>query len=231
MAHTDSEDAKMRTFNRDGSEGKMSGNSIRSLGKYLYDNGMVDKLNISIETLSGIKNLEMTTKNGKVDTVKVNMGCPSFAPETVPVKLSGDSVIDREVEISGNKYKINCVSMGNPHCVIFTEDVEKIILPKVGPKFENNPMFPERVNVEFAKIINKNSIIMRCWERGSGLTMECGTGACAVVVMAVEKGFCNKNEDIRVILHKGEVIIRYCDDGNVYLTGDSQKVYDGSIEL
>jgi len=224
-------DAKMRTFNRDGSEGKMSGNSIRSLGKYLYDNGIVDKLNISIETLSGIKQLEMTTKNGKVDTVKVNMGKPSLAPESIPVKLPGDSVIDKEVEIAGNKYKINCVSMGNPHCVVFTEDVEKIILPKVGPKFENNPMFPERVNVEFAKIINKNSIIMRCWERGSGLTMECGTGACAVVVMAVEQGFCNKNEDIRVILHKGEVIIRYCDDGNVYLTGDAQKVYDGSIEL
>ncbi len=228
---SDIADAKMRTFNRDGSEGKMSGNSIRSLGKYLYDNGIVDKLNISIETLSGVKQLEMTKKNGKIDTVKVNMGKPSFAPQSVPVKLPGDDVIDREVEVAGGKYKISCVSMGNPHCVIFTDEVEKIILPKIGPKFENNPMFPERVNVEFAKVIDKNTIIMRCWERGSGLTMECGTGACAVVVMAVKLGYCNKNEDIKVKLHKGEVTIRYADDGNVYLTGDAQKVYDGSIEL
>ncbi len=228
---SDIADAKMRTFNRDGSEGKMSGNSIRSLGKYLYDNAIVDKLNISIETLSGVKQLEMTKKNGKIDTVKVNMGKPCLAPSSIPVKLTGDAIIDKEVDIAGGKYKISCVSMGNPHCVIFTDEVEKIILPKIGPKFENNPMFPERVNVEFAKVIDKNTIIMRCWERGSGLTMECGTGACAVVVMAVELGYCNKNEDIKVKLHKGEVTIRYADDGNVYLTGDAQKVYDGSIEL
>ena len=228
---SDVADAKMRIFNRDGSEGKMSGNSIRSLGKYLYDNGFVDKLNISIETLSGVKQLEMTKKNGKVDTVKVNMGKPSLLPSDVPVNLPGDAIINKEIEVAGSKYSISCVSMGNPHCVIFTDDVEKIDLRKIGPKFENNEIFPERVNTEFAKVINKNTIIMRCWERGSGLTMECGTGAAAVTVVACELGLCNRNEDIRIVLHKGEVTACYSNDGNVYLTGDAQKVFDGSIEL
>ncbi|MBQ7900796.1 MAG: carbamoyl-phosphate synthase large subunit, partial [Clostridia bacterium] len=228
---SDIADAKMRIFNRDGSEGEMSGNSIRGLGKYLYDNGIVNKTDISIETLSGVKELKMTTKNGKIDTVKVNMGKPSLNPASIPVKLDGDRVIDREVEIDGAKYNISCVSMGNPHCVIFADDVESIDLRKVGPKFENHEIFPERVNTEFAKVINKNTIIMRCWERGSGLTMECGTGAAAVTVAAVELGLCSKNEQIKIKLHKGEITTCYSDDGNVYLIGDAQKVFDGSIVL
>ena len=166
-----------------------------------------------------------------MDTVKVNMGKPSLLPSDVPVNLPGDAIINKEIEVAGSKYSISCVSMGNPHCVIFTDDVEKIDLRKIGPKFENNEIFPERENTEFAKVINKNTIIMRCWERGSGLTMECGTGAAAVTVVACELGLCNRNEDIRIVLHKGEVTACYSNDGNVYLTGDAQKVFDGSIEL
>ena len=228
---SDIADAKIRIFNLDGSEGRMSGNAIRCVGKYLYDNGIVDKLDIAIETLSGIKKLSMTKKNGMVATVTVNMGQPMFAPETLPVKLEGDKLLNREIEIADGRYTVNCLSMGNPHCVIFAGDIEAINLEEIGPKFENDPIFPERVNTEFAKIIDSNVIMMRVWERGSGETMECGTGACAVTVAAVENGYCNKNEEIRIKLPKGEVTTRYAEDGTVYLTGDAKKIYDGIIEL
>ena len=224
-------DAKIRIFNLDGSEGRMSGNAIRCVGKYLYDHGIVNKLDITIETLSGVKKLSMTKKNGIVATVTVNMGQPEFEPASIPVKLEGDRILNREIEIADGSYVVNCLSMGNPHCVVFTNNLEEINLEEIGPKFENAPMFPERVNTEFAKIIDSNVIMMRVWERGSGETMECGTGACAVTVAAVENGYCSKNEEIRIKLPKGEVTTRYAEDGTVYLTGDAKKIYDGVIEL
>ena len=229
--NSDVADAKIRIFNLDGSEGRISGNAIRCVGKYLNDNGIVDGLDITIETLSGVKKLSMTKKNNMVASVTVNMGQPIFEPDNIPVKLDGDKILAKEIDIAGDKYTVNCLSMGNPHCVIFTDNLEELNLKEIGPKFENDPIFPERVNTEFAKIIDSNVIMMRVWERGSGETMECGTGACAVTVAAVENGYCNKNEEIRIKLPKGELTTRYADDGTVYLTGDAKKIYDGVIEL
>ena len=209
----------------------MCGNSIRCVGKYLYDNKIVDKLKMTIETMSGIKELELTKKNGKADTIRVNMGKAVLDPKLIPVNLPGDKVLNQKVEVADGEYSINCVSLGNPHCVVFTENVEKLDVGSIGPKFENDKLFPERVNTEFAKIIDGNTIMMRAWERGSGETMECGTGACAVVVSAVENGYCKKNEEIRIKLPKGEISVCYTDDGTVYLTGNAVKVFDGTIEL
>ncbi len=228
---SDVADAKMRMFNLDGTEGRMCGNSIRCVGKYLYDNKIVDKLKMTIETMSGIKELELTKKNGKADMIRVNMGKAVLDPKLIPVNLPGDKVLNQKVEVADGEYSINCVSLGNPHCVVFTENVEKLDVGSIGPKFENDKLFPERVNTEFAKIIDGNTIMMRAWERGSGETMECGTGACAVVVSAVENGYCKKNEEIRIKLPKGEISVCYTDDGTVYLTGNAVKVFDGTIEL
>ena len=228
---SDVADAKMRMFNLDGTEGKMCGNSIRCVGKYLYDNKIVDKLKMTIETISGIKELELTKKKGMADTIRVNMGKAILNPELIPVNLPGDKILNHKVDVADGEYTINCVSLGNPHCVVFTENVEKLDVASIGPKFESDKLFPEKVNTEFAKIIDANTIMMRAWERGNGETMECGTGACAVVVSAVENGYCKKNEEIRVKLPKGEISVCYTDDGTVYLTGNAVKVFDGTIEL
>jgi diaminopimelate epimerase len=150
---------------------------------------------------------------------------------TSKYEFEGDKIVNKEIDVAGGKYTVTCLSMGNPHCVIFTDNLENINLKEIGPKFENDPIFPERVNTEFAKIIDSNVIMMRVWERGSGETMECGTGACAVTVAAVENGYCKKGEKIRIKLPKGEVTTCYAEDGTVYLTGDAIKIYDGVIEL
>ncbi len=224
-------DAKMRIFNLDGSEGEMSGNSIRCVAKYLYDNNMVRKMRMKIETLSGIKECRVFTTNGKVSTVRVNMGEAILEPCKVPVNLEGDSVINKPIEVDGNSYKVTCLSMGNPHCVTFCKNVDNVEVEKIGPKFEYSPLFPDRVNAEFAQIIDTNTIKLRVWERGNGETLACGTGACAAAVAAVLNGYCNKNEDIRVILKGGELIINYSDEEGVTMTGSARKVYDGIVEI
>ena len=227
-------DAQMKMYNRDGTEGEMCGNGIRCVGKYLYDHGMVDireKDEITIETLSGIKSLKAYTTDGEVKTLRVDMGKAILAPEQVPVNLSGDKVVDRPVTIGGEEYRITCVSMGNPHCVVFVDsDIDRIDIEKIGPLFENNPIFPERVNTEFVTVLNDNTIKMRVWERGSGETWACGTGACAVAVAACENGFCKKGEDIKVKLKGGDLIIKYTDE-TVYMTGNAEKVYEGEVEV
>ncbi len=223
-------DAKMRIFNRDGSEGKMCGNGIRCVGKYLYDNGMVDKTDLTIETLSGMKTLKLYVRGGKVKSVMVDMGKANLAPKQVPVLLEGESVIGRTVNIEGNEYKITCVSMGNPHCIVFMENPDLLEIEKIGPAFEHAPIFPDRVNTEFVKVIDSHTLKMRVWERGSGETLACGTGACAAVVAAVENGFCAKDEDITVRLRGGELLVRYTDEA-VYMTGDARKNFDGFVEL
>ncbi len=230
ICKSDIADAKMRMFNADGSEGKMCGNAIRCVAKYLYDNGIVRKENLTIETLSGIKKLKLFTENGKVTSVCVDMGKAEFAPDRIPVLLEGDRIINQEVEIGNGKYRITCVSMGNPHCVVFCDDVDEIDIEKTGPEFENAPIFPERVNTEFIKVIDRNTLKMRVWERGSGETLACGTGACAAAVAAVENGFCPKGEEIRVILKGGDLSVRYTNE-TVYMTGSAEKVFDGVIEL
>jgi len=223
-------DARMRMFNLDGSEGRMCGNAIRCIAKYLYDNNIVRKKNMTIETLSGIKSLKLYTKNGLVSSVRVDMGKAELKPEKIPVNLDGENIIARKVLIGNTEYDITCVSMGNPHCVVFCEDVDALKLPEIGPLFEYNPLFPDRVNTEFVQIVGENTLKMRVWERGSGETMACGTGACAAAVAAVLNGYCKKDEDILVQLLGGDLIIRYTDD-TVYMTGECKKVFDGEVEI
>ncbi len=223
-------DAKMRIFNMDGSEGKMCGNGIRCVGKYMFDNKMVEGNEVKIETLSGIKTLRAYRHDGIVDVLTVDMGKAELNAELIPVAMNKEKVIDEPVSIDGKSYNITCVSMGNPHCVVFCDNVEKVDLERIGPMFENNELFPERINTEFVKIVDDHTIEMRVWERGSGETWACGTGACASAVAAVENGYCKKNERITVKLKGGNLVIEYTDD-TVYLTGHAQNVFEGEIEL
>lgn len=240
ICKSDKADAKMRIFNSDGSEGKMCGNGIRCVGKLLYDDNLISHKNMKIDTLSGIKNVILSENYGNIKENKnkeknlsilsVDMGKPDFAPDKIPVDIKGDRIIDREVEINGKKYKINCVSMGNPHCVIFCKDIFKTDVEGIGKEIENSKLFPEGVNVEFVHIDGNSSISMRVWERGSGETFACGTGACASVVLAVENGFFGKNQDITVKLRGGELIIKYEDD-KVFMTGPAEEVFKGEVEI
>ena len=223
---SDRADAKMRMFNADGSEGKMCGNAIRCVGKYLYDHGIVRKTTVTIETLSGIKTLELFLKDGKVDSAQVNMGPAILIPSEIPVNLPGERAVAVPVKIAGEQHTITCVSMGNPHCIVFGGDPYELDLPKIGPLFENDPLFPERVNTEFIEVLDDHTLNMRVWERGSGETWACGTGACAAAVAAVLNGFCKKDENISVRLRGGELTIRYTDEA-VFMTGKATEVFHG----
>ena len=223
-------DAKMRMFNADGSEGRMCGNATRCVGKFLYDNGYAKKEEITLETLSGIKTIRIFADNGVAYAARVNMGAAELDPAKIPVNLEGKSIIGREVAIGDGVYDITCVSMGNPHCVVFVKDTDSIEIEKVGPQFENCKLFPERVNTEFVQIINESTLKMRVWERGSGETWACGTGACAAAVAAVENGYCKKGAKIRLLLRGGELEIVYTDDA-VFMTGGAQKVFEGTVEV
>lgn len=230
ICRSDVADAKMKTYNKDGSEGEMGGNSIRCVAKFLYDKGFVRKDTMTIETLSGIKTLNVSTRDGKVVAAGVDMGKAILSPEKIPVLLDGERAVGREAEIGGKKYKITAVSMGNPHCVVFTEGLDGLDLEKIGPEFENSPLFPERTNTEFVTVLDDHTLKMRVWERGNGETRACGTGACAAAVAAVENGYCKKGEEITVKLRGGDLVITYTDD-NVYLYGDAIKAFEGTIEL
>lgn len=231
VCSSDKADGKMRMFNADGSEGKMCGNGIRCVGKFLYDFGKVGKkTEITVETLSGIKKLSLKIgDDGKVESVRVNMGKAELLPKNIPVALSGDSVIARPYTVGGKEYKITCVSMGNPHCVVF-EDPDTVGVEKVGPLFEKNKIFPEGVNTEFVKVISPNELKMRVWERGSGETWACGTGTCASVVAATLNGYCQKGEDVVVHLLGGDLVINYTDEA-VYMTGPAALVFTGEVEI
>ena len=226
-------DARMIMYNTDGSEGMMCGNAIRCVGKYMYDVAGHKKKHMTIETKSGVKKLEIMTSGGVAVRVKVDMGKAELSPALIPVNLPADetgAVINRSVNIGGSDYKITCVSMGNPHAVVFTDLVDSLDLTHLGPKFENNPLFPERVNTEFIKVIDDHTLKMRVWERGSGETWACGTGACAAVAAACLNGHCKKGEDIKVILRGGELVIRYTDE-TVFMTGNCEKVFTGTMEV
>ena len=223
-------DCRMIMFNLDGSEGNMCGNAIRCVGKYMYDVAGHKKKHMTVETKSGIKKLELMTLGDEVVRVKVDMGKAILEPSKIPVTLDGDMIVNRPVDYNGKTYNITCVSMGNPHAVIFTDLVDALDLEKIGPDFETHKIFPERVNTEFIKVIDEHTLKMRVWERGSGETLACGTGACAAAVAACLNGYCKKGEDIKVILRGGELIIRYTDDA-VYMTGNCEKVFTGSIEI
>lgn len=223
-------DARMRMFNLDGSEGKMCGNAIRCVAKYLYDNEIVKKPQLSIETLSGIKELQLYTTDGEVSSVKVNMGKAELEPKLIPVNLAGENIIEQPVEIDGVEYKITCVSMGNPHAVVFLNEVDNFPVQEIGPKFESAEIFPDRINTEFVEVVNRNYLKMRVWERGSGETLACGTGACASVVAAVLGGYCDADTDITVRLLGGELVIRYTDSA-VFMTGGCLKVFEGTVSI
>lgn len=223
-------DAKMRIFNLDGSEGKMCGNGIRCVGKYLYDNMEEKRDIITVDTLSGVKTLKIyQNSGGKAELITVDMGKASYLNSDIPVKLDGDVTVNRAVDIGGKTENITCVSMGNPHCVVFCEDTEAIDIEKEGKRFEKNPIFPEGVNTEFITVENENTLRMRVWERGSGETLACGTGACASAAAAVACGYCKKNENIRVKLKGGELIIKYTDD-SVFMTGPAVTAFKGEVE-
>lgn len=223
-------DAKMRMFNEDGSEGKMCGNGIRCVAKFLYDKNICKKETLRIETLSGIKEVKLCFDGETATGAEVDMGKAGLSPDTLPVLLDGDKVVNRELTVENTPYRVTCVSMGNPHCILFVDDPETLDLPAIGPKFENHALFPERTNTEFVHVIDGTHLEMRVWERGSGETLACGTGACASVVAATLNGYCKKGTPVNVRLRGGELTILYTDDG-VSLTGPATTVFEGTIEI
>ncbi|NCC86908.1 MAG: diaminopimelate epimerase [Clostridia bacterium] len=225
-------DFKMDMYNADGSQGKMCGNAIRCVSKYVYDNKMTDKKDIAIETLSGIKYIKVETENGKVALATVNMGEPILSPPDIPTTFDGDIVVNKNITVAGKSVDVTCVSMGNPHCVTFVSEVSNLKLEDIGPDYENHKCFPDRINTEFVELVDNSTIKMRVWERGSGETLACGTGACASVVACVLCGHCKKDEDIKVILLGGELIIRWdSETDNVFMTGPATTVFTGQIDI
>lgn len=223
-------DGKMEMYNADGSQGAMCGNGIRCVAKYMYDHGITDKTSISVETKSGIKYLDLTVEDGKVSTVKVNMGSPILKAADIPVICEKEQMIDEPVEVNGETWRITCVSMGNPHAVTYIEDVKNFEIEKFGPQFENHPVFPDRVNTEFVRVIDRRTVEMRVWERGSGETLACGTGACATTVACILNGL--TEDEVTVKLLGGELKIFWDRKANlVYMTGSATTVFDGEIDL
>ena len=227
---SDKADAKMRIFNLDGSEGKMCGNGIRCVGKYLFESGIARKSNITVETLSGIKELSLECDGARVVSVTVEMGKAEFNAALVPVISEKAEVINEPLCVNGREYRITAVSMGNPHAVVFCDDVKNLDLEKIGPGFEKHKAFPESVNTEFIKVINETSLEMRVFERGSGETFACGTGACGAVAAAVRNGFCPADREITVSLLGGKLFITCRSDGSVAMRGGAVKVYEGVFE-
>ncbi len=237
-------DAKMRMFNRDGSEGKMCANGVRCVAKYLYDSGIVQKKTMEIETYAGIRHAEVTVQRGKVTKVKVDMGKAEFAPALVPMKpekgmleksaAADGRIIGLRAKLAGEETKITCVSVGNPHCVIFMDDapfdLDQGGLARIGSAIENDPMFPERTNVEFVHVIDDHTLIVKVWERGNGETYACGSGACAAVAAAVENGLCRADKPVIVHLKGGDMVVE-CENGEFFITGETVEVYRGTVEI
>lgn len=247
-------DFEMAMYNADGSRGEMCGNAIRCVAKYVYDHKMTDQTRISIETLAGIKYADLTVTDGKVVMVRVNMGKPELEPEKIPVKyskpqsaggdglkaLSGNTgsrepeilpqIVDRPIAVDGLEYRMTCVSMGNPHCVVYVNDVDSLELEKIGPKFEHHAYFPNRVNTEFVKVLDRHTVQMRVWERGSGETLACGTGACAVTVASILNGFTERAVTVKLV--GGDLNIEWEEEtGIVYMAGPAESVFEGEIIL
>lgn len=221
-------DFEMAMYNADGSRSEMCGNGIRCVGKYVYDHGMTQKEHIAVETLAGIKYLDLTIKDGKAIKIRVNMGTPELRPELIPVKAKGETVISQPITVEGTEYKMTCVSMGNPHAVVYVPDVKKLDLEKIGPAFENHERFPKRVNTEFVKVIDRETVEMRVWERGSGETLACGTGACAVAVSCILNGYTENTVTVKLL--GGDLTIEWDRENNiVYMTGPAETVFEGEI--
>jgi len=227
---SDQADFRMRMYNLDGSEGKMCGNGVRCIAKYVYDHHLTDKTRISLETLGGIKYLDLNIKDGKVETVKVDMGEPILKPAEIPVDIEGDTVINKPVDVGGLIWHMTCISMGNPHAVVFVDDTKSLDLEKIGPAFEKHPIFPEQVNTEFVRVIDRHTVDMRVWERGSGETFACGTGACATAMACILNG--KTDDEVLVHLVGGDLLIQYNRETNhIFMTGPATEVFSGEIIL
>ena len=228
---SDKADFRMRIFNADGSEAMMCGNATRCIGKYVYDKGLTDKTEITLETNSGIKYLTLFPENGKVEFVEVDMGKAILTPKDIPVNSDKERFISEPVEVDGKEYKITCVSMGNPHAIVYMDDIKDLELEKIGPSFENHKLFPDRINTEFIEVIDSHTLNMRVWERGSGETFACGTGACASVVASVLNGYCNHDEEVTVHLRGGDLKITWNSDGTVIMKGPAALICDGDFDV
>ena len=231
IAPSKTADCRMIMYNADGSEGAMCGNGIRCVAKYAYEHGIVHSDEITIETKSGIKALKLTVENGLVTYITVNMGQAVLEPAKIPVSADGDTFVARKLVVDGKEYEATCVSMGNPHCVIFTEGIDDLDLEKIGPSFENHELFPDRINTEFVEVIDDHTIKMRVWERGSGETWACGTGTCATVAALTELGICPAGEDVHVQLRGGELTIRVLPGKQLLMTGAAETVCEGTTEV
>ena len=229
MEKSEVADAKIKMYNADGSEGAMAGNALRCMGKYLYDNGIVDKDVLTIETDKGIKTVKLYILGGKATSATVDMGYATLDTTALGLNLPQATVVDYPVEVDGTSYNITCVDMGNPHCVVFCDRVDRVDVAGIGPKFEHAQYFPDRINTEFIRVVNPTTIKMRVWERGSGETMACGTGACAAVVAATANGLCAKGSDVTVKVRGGDLLVNYTDE-RITLTGDAKLVYTGETE-
>lgn len=219
-------DFEMEMYNADGSRSEMCGNGIRCVAKYVYDYGLTDKTEISVETLGGIKYLDLTVRDGKAVMIKVDMGKPILAPDQIPVAAEGDMAVNVPVLVDGTEYRMTAVSMGNPHTVIYMDDIEHLDIEKIGPKFENHERFPNRVNAEFVKVLDRHIVQMRVWERGSGETLACGTGACAVAVACILNGLTEDKVTVRLL--GGDLLIEWDrEKDTVYMTGPAEVVFDG----
>ena len=225
-------DFRMRIFNADGSEAMMCGNATRCVGKYVYEHGMTDKTEVSLETNSGIKYLTLYVNEAtnKVDAVKVDMGKAILKPAEIPVADDGDRFIAKPVVVDGVSYDMTCVSMGNPHAVVFLPEIDSLDLEKIGPTFEHHPLFPNRVNTEFIRVIDDHTLQMRVWERGSGETFACGTGACAAAVASVLNGYCKREQEILIHLRGGDLRIIYHNDESVTMIGPATFIFEGKME-
>lgn len=223
-------DCRMDMYNADGSQSQMCGNGVRCVGKYIHDKGLTSKTTVTVETLGGIKTLSLHLKNGTVEAVTVDMGAPILSPAEIPVAGEGSTFIDQPVTVAGQVVHVTAVSMGNPHAVVFVEDTDALPLSEIGPAYENHPIFPERTNTEFIQVLDKQNLKMRVWERGSGETLACGTGACASLVAAVLTGKTDREATLHLL--GGDLKIRWDEqDGHVYMTGPAAFVFDGEIDL
>ena len=229
IAPSEEADCRMIMYNADGSEGEMCGNGIRCVAKYAYEHGIAKDTHMTIETKSGIKTLELTVEDGIVTYVQVNMGRAILKPEEIPVAAKGDTFVSKPIVVDGREYLATCVSMGNPHCVIFMSGIDELDLEKIGPKFENHELFPNRINTEFVEVLNEHTIKMRVWERGSGETISCGTGTCASPVAAVLNGHCKQGEEIEIQIRGGKLYDTYLENGEVLMKGPATTVFEGVI--
>ncbi len=226
---SDIADFEMDMYNSDGSRAEMCGNAIRCVGKYVYDSGLTDKTEISVATGAGIKRLVMSEEGGKIISVRVDMGEPILEPAKIPCLFEGETAVDRPITVNGKDYRVTCVSMGNPHAVVYVDDVDGLEIEKIGPCFEKHEFFPNKTNTEFAKVLSPSEVQMRVWERGAGETWACGTGACAVLVSTVLNGLCERKSVIK--LRGGDLLVEWDEKTNhVFMTGPAATVFTAEID-